>query len=99
MSALGIAYAGLGRKDDAVRIGKKAVELLPVTREAMIGTNRLEDLALIYTMAGNTDQAVHTLELLLAIPSWMSVPLLRIDPAWKPLRNNPRFQKLVGAAQ
>jgi eukaryotic-like serine/threonine-protein kinase len=98
MSALGVAYAGLRRKEDAVKLGKRAVELLPVTREALIGTNRLEDLALIYTMVGDGDDAINTLEQLLSIPSWMSPAMVRIDPAWKPLRNHPRFQRLVAAS-
>jgi serine/threonine-protein kinase len=80
-------------------MGKKAVELLPVTREALIGTNRLEDLAIIYTMVGNADEAVNTLDRLLSIPSWMSASMLRVDPVWKPLRNNPRFQKLIAEKQ
>src|SRR5207249_554496 len=62
MSTLGIAYAGVGRTDDAVNMGKRAVELLPVTREAMIGTDRLEDLAIIYTMVGNVERAMGVLE-------------------------------------
>ena len=99
MSSLGMAYAGIGRNEDAVKMGKKAVELLPVTREALIGTNRLEDLAIIYTMVGNADEAVNTLDRLLSIPSWMSASMLRVDPVWKPLRNNPRFQKLIAEKQ
>ena len=98
MSSLGIAYAGLGRKDEAVKLGKRAAELLPVTREALIGTNRLEDLALIYTMVGNQEAAVQTLEQLISVPSWMSVSLIRLDPAWKPLRQNPQFVALLSKA-
>ncbi|HTK82084.1 MAG TPA: protein kinase, partial [Bacteroidota bacterium] len=58
ISSLGIAYAGIGRKDEALSMGKKAVELLPITKDALIGTNRLEDLALIYTMLGKQDEAI-----------------------------------------
>jgi len=95
ISSLGIAYAGIGRKDEALSMGKKAVELLPITKDAMIGTNRLEDLALIYTMLGKQDEAIKTLERLLSIPSWTSVALFRIDPAWKPLLQNPQFTALL----
>ncbi|MEK6571608.1 MAG: tetratricopeptide repeat protein, partial [Bacteroidota bacterium] len=94
-SALGIAYACLGRKQDAVREGKLGVELLPISKEARRGTYRVRDLARIYTMVGEKDLALDQLELLLTKPSDISAPLLRIDPTWTPLRNNPRFQKLI----
>jgi tetratricopeptide (TPR) repeat protein len=94
-SALGIAYAGLGRKDDAIREGELAVELLPMSKEAWRGAARVEDLARIYTMLGEYDAAIDRLEILLAVPSPMSVPMLRIDPTWNPLRGHPRFQALL----
>ena len=54
-SALGIAYAGLGRKEDALREGTLAVELLPISKEAYRGAYRAIDLAQIYAMVGETD--------------------------------------------
>ncbi len=97
-SALGIAYAGLGRTDDAVRSGLKGVEWLPVEKEAWRGSYRLIDMANIYTMTGNADKAIDILERLLVIPAPMSVPWLKIDPTWEPLRNHKRFQKLIAQA-
>ncbi len=94
-SALGIAWAGLGRKDEAIAEGKKAVDLLPVTREAFRGYRHEHDLARIYTMVGEYDAAVSRLEYLLSIPGWLTPAWLRIDPDWDPLRRNPRFQRLV----
>ncbi len=94
-SALGIAYAGLGRKEDAIREGKLAVELLPVTKEAMRGLNRVEALARIYVMVGEFDAAIDQLEFLLERPSELSIPLLRLDRAWDTLRDHPRFKKLL----
>ncbi len=94
-SALGIAYAGLGRKDEAIAEGRKAVELLPVTKEAFRGYRHEHDLARIYTMVGEYDTAVSRLEYLLSIPGWLTPAWLRIDPAWDPLRRNSRFQRLV----
>jgi serine/threonine-protein kinase len=96
-SALGIAYAGLGRKEVAIREGELAVELLPMSKEAMRGAIRVEDLARIYTMVGEYDAAIDQLEVLLAVPSPMSVPMLRIDPTWNPLRDHPRFQQLLAS--
>ncbi|MHC4594014.1 MAG: protein kinase domain-containing protein [Planctomycetota bacterium] len=94
-SSLGVAYAGLGRKEDAIREGKLAVEMLPVSKEAMTGPHLVDDLARINVMVGEFDAAIDQLELLLSIPSTLSVPLLRLDPAWDPLRDHPRFKKLL----
>ncbi len=55
----------------------------------------LEDVARIYVMVGEFDAAIDQLEFLLSSPGEMSIPLLRLDPAWDPLRNHPRFKKLV----
>ncbi len=98
-SSLGIAYAGLGRKDDAIREGKLGVELLPVTKDALKGLGRVEDSARIYVMVGEFEAAIDQLEFLLSRPGWTSIPLLRLDPAWDPLREHPRFMQLVGDEQ
>ncbi len=94
-SSLGIAYAGLGRKQDAIREGELAVELCPVSKDAMKGPHRIEDLARIYVMVGDFDAAIDQIEYLLSIPSELSIPLLRLDPAWAPLRSHSHFQKLI----
>jgi len=98
-SSLGIACAGLGHKEDAIREGKLGVELLPVTKEAMRGLWRVENLARIYVMVGKFDAAIDQLEFLLSTPGWMSIPLLRLNPAWDPLRDHPRFKKLIGSGK
>jgi tetratricopeptide (TPR) repeat protein len=94
-SALGIAYAGLGLKEDAIREGQTGVDLLPVTREALRGPLRHRDLAYIYVMVGEFDLAMDQIEFLLSIPGELSIPLLRLDPVWAPLRDHPRFKKLL----
>jgi len=94
-SALGIAYAGLGRVDEAIREGERGVELLPLSRDALIGPDRIRDLARIYVMVGEHEAAIDRLEYLLSIPSQLSVALLRVDPFWAPLRIYPRFQMLL----
>jgi len=66
-----------------------------MSKEAWRGAYRLEDLARIYTIVGEYDAAIDQLELLLAVPSPMSVPTLRIDPTWNPLRGHSRFQALL----
>ena len=94
-SHLGIAYAGLGRKEDAVQMGIRATESLPITKNAWKGTFPIEFLANIYVMVGDYDAALDQIEFLLSVPGRLSIPLLRLDPAWDPLRNHPRLQKLI----
>jgi serine/threonine-protein kinase len=92
---LGRAYAGLGRKQDAIREGERAVELLPISRDAFDGSTILEDLGGIYAQVGELDKALEIIEKLLSIPSYFSRVLLRIDPKWAPLRDHPRFRQLA----
>jgi eukaryotic-like serine/threonine-protein kinase len=94
-SALGLAYAGLGRKGDAIREGELGVELLPISKDALDGCRRLEDMAVIYVMAGENDAALDQIELLLSIPCRFSVHILQLDPRYDPLRKLPRYQKLL----
>jgi hypothetical protein len=88
--------ASLGRGREAIRITDGVLESSPVSADAFLGTVRIEMAALIYIRAGAHDQALDQLEILLSIPSQTSRALLRLDPAWDPLRVDPRFKKLVG---
>ncbi len=92
----GRAYAGLGRKAEAVRDAKAAVKLLPVSRDAYDGVRSVWALAAVYTLVGEHDAAIDQLEYLLSIPSPWSAWDLRLDPNWDPLRDHPRFRRLVG---
>jgi tetratricopeptide (TPR) repeat protein len=92
---LGIVYAKLGRKEEAIREGKLAVELYPVSKDAMWGPGYIQELAYIYVIVGEYDLAIEKLEYLLSIPSSISVPYLRLDPRWDPLRKHLKFQRLL----
>ncbi|MCH7498297.1 MAG: tetratricopeptide repeat protein [Candidatus Marinimicrobia bacterium] len=94
-SALGIAFAGLGRKKEAIREGKRSVDLMPISKDALRGLFRVANLAQIYVMVGEHDAALDQIESLLSIPGELSVPLLRLDPTWAPLRDHPRFTDLL----
>ncbi len=94
-SALGIIFAGLGKKNEAIREGIRATELLAITKDAWRGFNRELDLAKIYSMVGEYDLAIDKLEYLLSIPGELSVPYIKLDPVWRPLLEIPRFQKIL----
>ncbi len=94
-SSLGSAYAALGRKDEAIREGKQAVELLPMSKDAVYGIPFATDLAIIYMAVGDHRAAVDQLEYLLSVPSWISAAGLEKDSSWDPLRNDPGFQRLI----
>jgi hypothetical protein len=72
-----------------------AVDLMPMSKDAVLASNPLRGLAQIHTMVGDHDAAIDLLDYLLSIPSWVSVPSLRLNPTWGPLRDNPRFQALL----
>jgi tetratricopeptide (TPR) repeat protein len=92
---LGMILAGLGEKELAIAEGKRAVELLPESEDALDGPKTTIALAQIYTWTGETDQALQLLERSLSTPSGVTIPLLRLDPMWDPLRSDPRFQALI----
>jgi TolB-like protein/Tfp pilus assembly protein PilF len=92
---LGMIYAALGRKEDAIREGRHAVELLPESKDAFDGPGIALILAQIYTWTGETDQALALIEHSLNTPAGVTVPLLKLDAIWDPLRSDPRFQALL----
>ena len=92
---LGAVLAGLGRKEDAINEGKKAVELLPESEDAFAGPQATAALAEIYAWVGERDEAFHLLDHLLTVPNGLTVQTLKLDPTWDPLRNDPRFQALI----
>jgi TolB-like protein/Flp pilus assembly protein TadD len=94
-AALGVILASLSRKEDAINEGKKAVELLPESEDAVDGPKATAALAQIYAWVGEHDEAFRLLDHLLAVPNGLTVPLLKLDPVWDPLRKDPRFQALI----
>jgi serine/threonine-protein kinase len=92
---LGMNDAALGHKQDALREARHAVELLPVTKDVMTGAELLRNLAIIYAWTGEKDLAIKQLEELLPLYGPISYGQLCLHPWWDPLRDDPRFDKLV----
>jgi TolB-like protein/Tfp pilus assembly protein PilF len=91
----GLILAALGRKEEAIAEGKRAVELLPESQDAMDGPKTTASLAKIYALTGESDEAFRLIDHLLHVPNGLTVPALKLDPVWDPLRQDPRFQALV----
>ncbi len=92
---LGFILAGIGQKNAAIAEGKRAVELLPESQDAFDGPKMNVHLAQIYAWTGENDQALELLDRTLNTPNGVTVPFLRLDPMWDPLRSDPRFQALI----
>jgi TolB-like protein/Flp pilus assembly protein TadD len=93
---LGLILAALGQKEEAINEGKRAVKLLPESEDAFDGPQATESLALIYAWTGEFDEAFRLLDHLLVVPNFsLTIPILKLDPSWDPLREDPRFQALI----
>ncbi len=93
--SLAQAYALIGRKEDAIREGLEAVDLMPMGRDALLGYSYVENLTAIYANVGETEKALDKLEYLLAIPGQLTVGDLDRNWEWDKLREQPRFKALL----
>jgi len=94
-SSLGIVYAGLGMREEAVVAGNKALAIINITVEAFRGFYRELDMARILLMIGEYDEAIAKLEFLIQQNGLLSVELLKKDPLWNPLRDIDAFKALI----
>ena len=92
---LGMILACLGEKEAALTEAKRAMELLPESKDAFDGPGVTENLAEVHAILGDADSAIDILEGLLTRPSYVTVEMLKLNPVWDPIRNNPRFAELL----
>ncbi len=95
LSLLGMIDAGLGRTKEALREGRRACELLPVSKDALGGTGLTANLAQICAWTGEKDQAIELITTVARVPADLSYGLLKLQPQWDPLRGDPRFEKIL----
>jgi tetratricopeptide (TPR) repeat protein len=96
-SALGLAYAFQGKKNEAILAAKRAIDIYPISIDALDGPNYVYNAAWTYTIVGEKEKAIKQLKYLLSIPAGMiiSKAMLRIDPKWDKLRKHPKFHELI----
>ena len=94
-AARGLALAGLGRRDEALREASWLQQSVVYREDALQGPQLAEERAQILAQAGDAEVALDEIERLLAGPSWLSVHTLRLDPRWDPIRDQPRFKALL----
>ena len=93
------ALAFRGEREEAVRLAESAVARISVQQDAIDGVGLLQYLAGTYMLVGRRADAIATLERVLAVPSGLTVPLLRLDPTYDSLRGEPAFQRVLAAAR
>src|SRR5438046_7923544 len=99
LCVLGLIDAALGRKEEALREGRRAVELLPVEKDSMNGANMVKYLAMIAAWVGDKDLACEQLASIIRRPSSLSYGQLKLLPFWDPLRGDSRFEKILEEAK
>jgi TolB-like protein/Flp pilus assembly protein TadD len=97
LCVLGLIDAALGRKEEALREGRRAVELLPVEKDAINGPHMITYLAMIAAWIGDKDLACEQLASASRLPAGVSYGQLKLLPFWDPLRGDPRFEKIVAS--
>jgi serine/threonine-protein kinase len=97
LCVLGLIDAAVGRKEEALREGRRAVQLLPLEKDAVAGTHMIAYLAMIAAWAGDNDLACQQLAAAIHRPSHLSYGKLKALPFWDPLRGDPRFEKIVAS--
>ena len=97
LAVLGLIDAALGRREEALREGRRAIELLPVEKDTMNGGRIVVYMAMIAAWLGDKDLACEKLDAGIRYPTGPSYGQLKLLPTWDPLRGDPRFEKIVAS--
>ena len=97
LCVLGVIDATLGRKKEALSECRRAVELLPVQKDAFNGPLMIEWFAVSAAWVGEKDLAIEQLSMAIRVPGPLSYGNLKLQPFWDPLRGDPRFEKIVNS--
>ena len=97
LCALGLIDAALGHKEDALREGKRAMELLPISKDSINGAHMIEYFTITAAWAGDKDLAIQQLEFGIKNPTDLNYGQLKLHPYWDSLRGDPRFEKIVAS--
>jgi TolB-like protein/class 3 adenylate cyclase len=97
LCVLGLIDAALARKEEALREGRRAIELLPSARDSVNGAHMIEFFAIICAWVGEKDLALQQLKIATEIPGTLSYGQLKLHPFWDPLRGDPRFEKIIAS--
>ena len=95
LAMLGLVHAMLGRRDEAIAAGRRAIEVLPISRDAFDGPLLATKLAVIYAQVGASDRAIGLVTELIAVPNGLTPGSLRVERGWDARRGDPRFEKLL----
>jgi len=95
LCVLGLIDAALGRKDEAIREGRRAMEILPITKDSVDGAELVKYMGVIYAWCGEKDLAIEQIAATLKIPNTLSYGNLKLHPFWDSLRSDPRFEKII----
>ena len=93
--ALGQTHAALGQRDKAILHSERAAELMPMSLDLMNGAEVIYEMTQAYIRLGDVDRALDDMEILLSRPVEFSVGLMAVEPAYDPIRENPRFKDLM----
>ena len=96
---IAILDAGLGKKEEAIREARRAVDLMPIAKDSYWGPLNVADSALVYAWTGERDRALEQLEIVAKIPNGPTYGDLKFNPCWDSLRGDKRFDKIVAAAK
>jgi Flp pilus assembly protein TadD len=97
LSILALIDAQLGEKEKAIREGRTACDMIPISKDAFNGVELITNLATVYALTGEKDLALEQLEIVTKLPAGPNYGQLRLGPEWDSLRGDPRFEKIVAS--